>query len=344
MLDFVAIDFETANNRPDSACQFALVAIEQGEITHQKSWLVRPPRMYFSPHNIAVHGITPEDVANQPSFAEVWNDCRDFLEGKIIVAHNARFDLGVLTNTLAAYDIAIPRIDFACTRLIAQRCWPGHTSYGLAALAERFQIAFQHHDALEDSRTCAKIALLAAQETQADSFDTLERKLFITRGVVSLGTVSSPKTIKRSRSQWPVVNRPEISYGPSGIPGRSSKVQVQLDSQRIHSLAGKDKPLQGRTIFFTGKLLSLSRKEAMQLASSLGANCEEEITAATDYVVMGQPDEQDANSKASSELAKVATLSTQRDKPIRLLSERQFVQLLPGGLATMEIQVRSRRR
>jgi DNA polymerase-3 subunit epsilon len=353
MLDFVAIDFETANSRADSACQFAVVVVEGGAITHEASWLVRPPRLYFSPQNIAVHGILPEHVKDQPNFSEVWKDCRAIIEGRILVAHNARFDLGVLTSTLAAYDIAVPRLDFSCTRLIAQRCWPGHHSYGLAAIAERFDIRFQHHDALEDSRTCAEIALRAANEVQAESFDSLERKLSITRGSVSLGHVASPKTIKRSRniltsSESSVSRRtnssyPEVSYGPQGVPGRSSKLDVSINSERIQHLAGDAKPLSGRTIVFTGKLMGLSRAEAIQLATSLGAICPDEIGPTTDYVVAGPPDRDQGSSLATPNLTQLADLSNSKGKPIRLLSERQFVQLLPGGLANVEIQIKRRR-
>lgn len=342
MLDFVAIDFETANSRPDSACQFAVVVYEQGRIVHEASWLVKPPRLYFSPQNIAIHGIKPEHVADQPNFATVWEQCKPVLDGRLLVAHNARFDLGVLTSTLATYDVAPPRIDFSCTRLIAQRCWPGHTSYGLAALAERFGIRFQHHDALEDSRTCGEVALRAAEHVQAESFEDLEKKLFLTRGVVSLGQISSPKTIKRSRTAWPVTNRPEVSYGRQGIPSRKAKVEVQVNAERIQSIAGNDKPLTGRRIFFTGKLMGLSRVDAMALASSLGATCEDEIGPATDYVVMGQPDAASPVSPTALAAMQANESETPRDKPIRLLSERQFVQLLPGGQAVVEIQVKKR--
>ena len=340
MLDFVAIDFETANNRADSACQFAVVVFENSKIVHEASWLVRPPRMYFSPQNIAVHGILPEHVADQPSFAKVWEECRPLVDGRILVAHNARFDLGVLTSTLATYDLAVPRIDFACTRLIAQRCWPGHPSYGLAALAQRFEIQFQHHDALEDSRTCADVALRAAQEVQAESFEDLEKKLFITRGVVSLGQISSPKTIKRSRNAWPVTNRPEVSYGKQGVPSRKAKVDVQVNVDRIQSIAGNDKPLAGRRIVFTGKLMGLSRVEAMKLADSLGATCENDIGPQTDYVVLGQPDANSPPHLAATNPLSFPKSDQSRDKPIRLLSERQFIQLLPGGQAAIEIQIR----
>lgn len=347
MLDFVAIDFETANNRADSACQFAVVVIEQGKIVHEQAWLIKPPRLYFSPHNIAVHGIRPEHVADQPNFAQVWRQCKPWLDGRTLLAHNARFDLGVLTSTLATFDIAIPRIDFSCTRLIAQRCWPGHVSYGLAALAERFNIHFQHHDALEDSRTCGEVALRAAEHLQAESLEDLEKKLFITRGVVSLGQISSPKTLKRSRSAWPAsqsttTHTPEVSYGRQGVPSRKAKINIQVNVDCIRSVAGDDKPLAGRRIYFTGKLMGLSRDDAVALASSLGATCENDIGPNTDYVVMGQPDETSPLPPTALNALHTPTNTTQRDKPIRLLSERQFIQLLPGGQAALEIQVRRR--
>lgn len=50
---------------------------------------------FFSPFTIAVHGIRPQDVANSPSFAEVWEEAMPLMQGNVVVAHNAAFDMNV---------------------------------------------------------------------------------------------------------------------------------------------------------------------------------------------------------------------------------------------------------
>ncbi len=58
MSTFVAIDFETANNRPNSACQLGLVVVENWQIVHEAEWLIRPPRLFFSPQLFVYTGFT----------------------------------------------------------------------------------------------------------------------------------------------------------------------------------------------------------------------------------------------------------------------------------------------
>ena len=68
-MDFVAIDFETANYRPHSACQLAAVVVQGSRITAEHCWLIRPPRNYFAPRHIAIHGIRASDVEHSPTMA-----------------------------------------------------------------------------------------------------------------------------------------------------------------------------------------------------------------------------------------------------------------------------------
>ena len=71
-MDFVALDFETANNNASSACQLGVVVVRDSEIVEVYCWLIRPQRLYFAPRNIAVHGIRPRQVADAPSMASRW--------------------------------------------------------------------------------------------------------------------------------------------------------------------------------------------------------------------------------------------------------------------------------
>lgn len=73
MLDFIAIDFETANSRRGSPCAVGLVRVRDGRIVDEQRWLIRPPREvdFFDSFNIGIHGITAADVADPPSWSDV---------------------------------------------------------------------------------------------------------------------------------------------------------------------------------------------------------------------------------------------------------------------------------
>ena len=60
MMDFTAIDFETATDRRNSACSVAVVEVRDGEVARTYSTLIRPPGLQFSSFNISIHGITPD--------------------------------------------------------------------------------------------------------------------------------------------------------------------------------------------------------------------------------------------------------------------------------------------
>src|SRR5918912_1604474 len=103
---FVAIDFETADNGPDSACAVGLVRVVDWQVVASTARLVRPPRRWirFS----YIHGITWEHVADQPVFAQVWPELRPLLDGaEYLVAHNAAFDRGVLRACCAAAGLEV---------------------------------------------------------------------------------------------------------------------------------------------------------------------------------------------------------------------------------------------
>ena len=90
---FAAIDFETASGTRASACSLGIAVVEGGEIVARREWLIRPPSLYFSPFNIAVHGITPEMVEDAPQFDALWPEMERAIGGRTLVAHNAAFDM-----------------------------------------------------------------------------------------------------------------------------------------------------------------------------------------------------------------------------------------------------------
>lgn len=181
-MNFVAIDFETANRYPTSACALGLVVVEAGEVIEKRSWLIKPtPNVFeFS----FVHGIYAEDVENEPTFDAIWSEIRPFLEDSFVIAHNAAFDMQVLRRTLMIYDLAFPKFNYACSIRIAKKVWKTQfAKYGLKHLAEQFEIPLNHHNALSDTLACAEIIVRACQKEGVSEMKELMKKIDYVAGI-----------------------------------------------------------------------------------------------------------------------------------------------------------------
>jgi len=88
-MNFLALDFETANHYRDSACALGLVRVENNKIVDQASFLIRPPYRDFV--FTYLHGIAWEDVENEPDFGQHWKCIRPFLRKLILRLRTMRF-------------------------------------------------------------------------------------------------------------------------------------------------------------------------------------------------------------------------------------------------------------
>lgn len=159
---FLALDFETANHSPDSACALGAVLGDETGLLHEYSSLIRPPTPQFAFTHI--HGLTWAQCAEAPPFDRAWDDVDLMLqEADIVVAHNARFDLNVMLACCRRYRMPPPALPVACTVLLARRAW-GMKSNRLSSLAQHFNLDLNHHEALSDARACARIFQMALAE------------------------------------------------------------------------------------------------------------------------------------------------------------------------------------
>ena len=177
MLDFTAIDFETATKSYHSACSVAVVELHGGEVADSFYTLIKPPGMRFDPVNISIHGITPSMVEKARDFAGVWPELERYLQGRVVVAHNALFDMGVLRASLRAHHLPPPQFYQCCTVQLARRVWPELPNHKLNTVGDFLNIAFRHHDALEDARACAAIPVAAARDRGARDMAELAEML-----------------------------------------------------------------------------------------------------------------------------------------------------------------------
>lgn len=164
-LDFTAIDFETANNSMASACSVGLVKVRDGRVVDTASWLIRPPfgHDHFLEWNVRIHGIMAIDVADAPLWSEQLSELVAFVDDDTLVAHNARFDLGVIAAACGASFLPSPPLSYLCSLDLARRTYHLE-SYRLpvVAMAAGFE-DFDHHDAAADAAACAAIVLHASR-------------------------------------------------------------------------------------------------------------------------------------------------------------------------------------
>jgi DNA polymerase-3 subunit epsilon len=114
-----------------------------------------------------VHGITVGDVRDAPEFPEVFKEFSPALKGALLLAHNAGFDAGVMRSCLRVYGMHSLRLSYLCTLGIARSVWPELPSKSLDSVARHLGLRFRHHNAAEDARVCAEIAIAAAHIVDA---------------------------------------------------------------------------------------------------------------------------------------------------------------------------------
>lgn len=292
-LDFVALDFETANGSRSSACAVGAVRVRDGRITDEFFSLIRPPVDHdeFAPGNVRVHGITFEDVARSPQWPEIYPALRDFLGDDVIVGHNAAFDTAVLLNTCGAFDIDWPTFDVVCT-LRLSRAALHLPSYSLPWVAAHLNVpSFDHHDPLADARACALVLLALAVTAAVDSVDDLTRALAV------------PPT-----ATW-----------------------SERDDDLFAALTAEGDPIvgtgfAGEVVCFTGALKHMVRSRARELVVEQGGTWQEGVTRTTTILVTGDFDDRTfrPGTAFTSKLAK-AFRQVEGGQPLEIITEDAFV-------------------
>jgi DNA polymerase-3 subunit epsilon len=159
---FAALDFETADYGRDSACALSVVLVQDRQIVETWTRLIRPPRKSFV--FTYLHGISWQQVQDQPTFGDLWPEVAGRLEKvDFIAAHNAAFDRSVLRACCAMAGVAELPHPFLCTVKLSRATWKLHPAT-LADVARHLQIPLRHHDAASDALACARILLQAEQQ------------------------------------------------------------------------------------------------------------------------------------------------------------------------------------
>jgi len=301
-MDFIAIDFETANNLRSSVCSVGIVQVKNGKIYREIQSLINP-LSEFHYYNTRIHGITEHMVHAAPTFEEFWPDMKDLVEGQLIIAHNASFDMGVLQECLRQIHEPSPHFEYGCSYRIAKKVWPQLYNHKLSTVSNYLGISLRHHDALEDARAAAKITLEALQKTETSTVKQLAKLHNV--------TIKSSIQAKKQPSQ------------------RKNKADMTIEFLEPESTRTNSKhPFYGAQIVFTGRMLSMTRSQAAQLAVNCGAVCKGVVDYQTNYLVVGDNDlAKYIQGIKSTKMLKVEGL-IQQGLPIEIVGEQDFLRLV----------------
>lgn len=186
-MDFTAIDFETSSSKRTSVCSLGWCVAEKGIITERREILIKPDPFEFNEYNSKINGITPDMVWDKPTFDRYWDMLLPYIENRMIIAHNASFDVHVLCETLRHFDIEIPNFRYMCTVQLSQKAYPDLQSHKLNNLAEALGIGFHHHRAYDDAYACAAALLRIAEDYRLHSFEKISECFGVRIGVVRRG-------------------------------------------------------------------------------------------------------------------------------------------------------------
>lgn len=301
-MNFIAIDFETANEKRNSPCSIGIVVVKNGEIIEKVHHLIKPKEMRFMPINIGIHGIRPKMVENELEFDKVWDKIKHYFDDNLIIAHNASFDISVLRKTLELYEIEMPKFNYICTMKLARNFYRDLDNAKLNTVNKFLGYEFKHHDALADALACSNILLNISQELQTIDINEISKLLGVT-----LGSVDNK------------------GYTPSSTSGRIFRVSNRKPIQKEIKEEFNYDAFKNEVVVFTGGLASMAREEAMRFVKRLGGTCGSSITKKTTILVTNMSNIKELRKDEMSSKLKKAVDLKDRGQNISFLNEEEFL-------------------
>ncbi|WP_229053460.1 exonuclease domain-containing protein [Aeromicrobium sp. Leaf350] len=309
MLDFTAIDFETANSYRGSPCSVGLVKVRDGAIVDERHWLIRPPERvaHFEPFNVRLHGITAAMVSGAPAWRDVLPQIVEFIGEDVVVTHNAAFDTGVIRFACVADEIEWPSLTFLCTLVTARRAF-ALPSYRLPFVVEACgDFAFDHHHALADARAVVHIVLALAGAGGASDVGGIASLHGVRLGAMASGMYEGSASIAAGGGRDLIAAEANPEADPDGY-------------------------LYGRVVVFTGTLTAMVRQQAWDEVVRAGGRPEENMTKRTNVLVLGSfnPGNLRPGADYSGKAQKAFALQS-KGQQIELLTESDFLAVLDSA-------------
>ena len=177
--NLVFLDVETTGLSVDhgaKVCEIAMLKTENGVET-EFCTLVNPGYPIL-PKYSQIHGITNTMVKDAPRFEDIAKNIVDFIDGYVLVCHNAPFDLGFISKQIMESGIASPEMYYLDT-LIISRQYFSFQSNKLGDIARTLDVEVeQAHRAMSDVKTMYEISKYLFSNLYRKGIDTIEPAYF----------------------------------------------------------------------------------------------------------------------------------------------------------------------
>ena len=155
---YCVLDLETTGFSPktEKITEIGIMKIENGKVIDKFSTFVNPEKL-IPPRVVEVTNITDDMVKNAETIDKVFPKMLEFIEGSVLVAHNADFDIGFLKHNakILGYDFDFTYLD---TLTLAQDIFYDYKTYKLGRIAKNLGIKVEvAHRALDDVDTTVKV-------------------------------------------------------------------------------------------------------------------------------------------------------------------------------------------
>lgn len=137
---FTVFDTETTgfyHDKGDKITEIAAVKYKNGERLDSFESLVNPERP-IPGECIQISGITDEMVADAPKIGEVLPSFLDFIEGTVLVAHNAEFDMSFINGEAVMVNPFFQEPDVVCTKKLSRKLFPNEKFHNLDTITYRY--------------------------------------------------------------------------------------------------------------------------------------------------------------------------------------------------------------
>lgn len=229
---FVVVDLETTGTSAQSAAitEFGAVKVRGGEVLGEFQSLVNPHQP-ISPYIAQLTGITNAMVATAPSLESVLPAFLEFLGDAVVVAHNAKFDVGFLRAACRQLEYTWPGNEVVDTVQLARRVVPRSEAPNckLSTLAALFGARVTpEHRALADA--------LATVDVLHALLERLAHWGVTHRGDLKSATARVPEEIRRKHTlatDLPDAPGVYLFLGPSNeilYIGRSRSIRNRVKS------------------------------------------------------------------------------------------------------------------
>ncbi len=148
------IDVETTGTRPtrDQITEVAIIPVDNGVVGEPFQTLL-DPGVVIPPTITRLTGISDDMVAGAPVFAHLADQVRELFDGRLLVAHNARFDAGFLRNAFRGAGQVVTLREL-CTVKLSRRLDRGERRHNLDSLVARHALPVgDRHRAMGDCQT-----------------------------------------------------------------------------------------------------------------------------------------------------------------------------------------------